>query len=233
MMAPPSTHGVALSHSRTETAFEALSREFALFSPGTQVERICLSGASLVTAGSPPEQVSLITAGMVKLWFIRESGEEVISGVRVAPCIVGAECALLDKPSPVTVSALTGCVVRQFCRTNVRRAVQSSPNLAFQMARAIAVENLYQLAEAMKASSGTTRERLFGLLWELGLGLDKAPSDPIPAMHLKKHEIAHLLGVTPEHLSRLLRTMESEGILRRENGRVVLTGIVPQERQKA
>jgi CRP/FNR family transcriptional regulator, dissimilatory nitrate respiration regulator len=214
-------------------ALEAFSCEYLRLYPNSHVERVYPSGAALVTQGFAVEHLSLVTAGMVKFWFITEFGEEVIAGLRLAPCLVGAESAILDQPSPTTASALTGCSVRQFHLSHIRTALKTNSGISFQLARSIAIENLRQLADAMEASSGKARQRLFRLLKKLGSGLAEAPSDPIPAMHLKKQEIAHLLGVTPEHLSRLLRTMESEGVLRREGSRLALTGVHLREQLNA
>jgi len=42
-------------------------------------------------------------------------------------------------------------------------------------------------------------------------------------MPLKHWEVAELIAVTPEHLSRVLRQMETEGILRREKGWLIFS----------
>jgi CRP-like cAMP-binding protein len=39
---------------------------------------------------------------------------------------------------------------------------------------------------------------------------------------LKQWEVAQLLGITPEHLSRLIKQMEKEGIIGRENGWLII-----------
>ena len=211
-------------------ALEALNREYVRLYPNSYVERTYPSGVAFIKQGFATEQVCLVTAGIVKFWFINDGGGEVIAGLSLAPCLVGAESAVLDQPSPNTASALTGCSVRQFHLSYMRAALKTHAALSFHLARSIALENLRHLSDAMEASSGTTRQRLFRLLKKLGSGLAGAPSDPIPRMQLKKQEIAHLLGVTPEHLSRLLRTLELEGVLRREGGRLALTGVRPRER---
>jgi DNA-binding Lrp family transcriptional regulator len=40
---------------------------------------------------------------------------------------------------------------------------------------------------------------------------------------LKYWEIAQLVGITPEHLSRILRQLEQEGIIKRKDGRLVIS----------
>jgi len=48
---------------------------------------------------------------------------------------------------------------------------------------------------------------------------DKQIKIPFP---LKHWEVAQLLGLTPEHLSRLIRKMENEAIIERDNGWLIL-----------
>jgi CRP-like cAMP-binding protein len=42
---------------------------------------------------------------------------------------------------------------------------------------------------------------------------------------MKHWEVAQLVGITPEHLCRLQRQMEQEGLLQRENGWLIISGL--------
>jgi predicted transcriptional regulator of viral defense system len=68
------------------------------------------------------------------------------------------------------------------------------------------------------------RHRLEKFLWELVQtqnGSDK--NKPIKIqMILKNWEVAQLLSLTPQHLCRLVKQLEKEGILMRKNGWVIL-----------
>jgi CRP-like cAMP-binding protein len=45
----------------------------------------------------------------------------------------------------------------------------------------------------------------------------------IPSRAIKLKELAQLIAITPEHLSRLLKELEQQGILKQDNGWVILT----------
>ncbi len=66
----------------------------------------------------------------------------------------------------------------------------------------------------------TARDRLISLFKELiaerntsGAGAEKTAELFVP---LKNNELAEVIAVTPEHLSRLLKELEHEGIIRRD-----------------
>jgi CRP-like cAMP-binding protein len=54
------------------------------------------------------------------------------------------------------------------------------------------------------------------------MNLKEAQTEIRLHLPLKHWEIAELIAVTPEHLSRVLKRMEREGIMRREKGRTVI-----------
>jgi CRP-like cAMP-binding protein len=47
---------------------------------------------------------------------------------------------------------------------------------------------------------------------------------------LTRVEIAQLLAITPEHLSRVLNVMEQEGIIRRDKGTILIPDIARLQR---
>jgi CRP-like cAMP-binding protein len=209
-----------------EASFFAIDRE--LSSRWSTSELILLPGVELITQGRSVDQVWLIISGMVKLSFVEQYGGEVISNLRSAGCIVGAEAALLEESSLVTATTVTSCQVRHFPADGVRHLLQSSATLAFHMSRTIARETLDQTTAMMDATSGKARQRLVHLLRQLSVRRTNTDSGSLPSIvPLKRHELAKLLAVTPEHLSRLIRILQHEGILHREKRGVVLQNTKP------
>jgi CRP-like cAMP-binding protein len=68
------------------------------------------------------------------------------------------------------------------------------------------------------------QERLADLLWELAHALELAnSSDEVPLrLPLKHWELAQLISVTPEYLSRLLKKMQQDGIVRQNKGGLMI-----------
>jgi CRP-like cAMP-binding protein len=78
------------------------------------------------------------------------------------------------------------------------------------------------LLARMDLASHGSEYRLLKLLHELTSGMDSVQSAAEPGVRVpfKQWEIAELLGITPEHTSRIIRRLEQEGLVRRD-GRIL------------
>jgi CRP/FNR family transcriptional regulator, cyclic AMP receptor protein len=189
-------------------------------------ESSCRPGVQLLVQGTPAPYMYLLTAGFVKLSFVGTHGREYISGVRSAKALVGVESTVLGTPSLITATALAHCRIRRFPADRVRQALRSNSILAIHIINSLARESLDQTTARIEAAYGNARQRLVSVLKRMSNYLEAALSaeGPLEELPLKQHEIAKLIAVTPEHLSRLLRDMQREGVLR-EGGRRVLIGL--------
>jgi CRP-like cAMP-binding protein len=84
----------------------------------------------------------------------------------------------------------------------------------------LAIELAHRTEEQVLLRTCGVRERFCHFLCQLllakGQPLGTAPIEvEIP---LKQHEVAHLLAATPEHLNRLIRKMQIEGLIIRDKG---------------
>lgn len=173
------------------------------------------SGSHIVTQGEPVDYVYLLVDGAVKISFIHQRGREYIFTIRAATGIFGAEEALLKASSMVTVTTLTRCHFHKFAATLLRTMLQRDPRLSFHVSRAIARNSHMHTSAMIKATSGNARQRFIALFEQQGLGFSTGV-DILPTQSdipLKKHEIAELLAITPEHLSRTIRSLKREGLL--------------------
>jgi CRP-like cAMP-binding protein len=87
-----------------------------------------------------------------------------------------------------------------------------------------ALESWGQIETLVEICCYSARARLERFLMQIAsescsFGPFKGTALPIP---LKHQEIAQLLAITPEHLSRILRELESEGALRRSKNLLFL-----------
>jgi CRP-like cAMP-binding protein len=84
-----------------------------------------------------------------------------------------------------------------------------------------------QLVSLTQASALSARQRLERLLLELIQPLEDNVQSvdirvPLPFSH---RDLAGLVAITPEHLSRLLRQLTEEGIIRRKKGWILITDL--------
>jgi CRP-like cAMP-binding protein len=78
-----------------------------------------------------------------------------------------------------------------------------------------------QIRRLVMLGTLTARQRLEQLL--LQMISSKAQKEMRLKWPLKLEEVAQLIAVQPEHLSRLLKQMEEEGIIQREKGGIVVS----------
>jgi CRP-like cAMP-binding protein len=196
-----------------DVSFAAVDQQLATLWPASV--RSYRPRAVLIQQGDHIEHIYLLIRGMVKFSFVDGSGRELISVVRSGACTLGADAALLGVSSFVAATTLTPCRIRLIPAGPIRKLLRNDAGLSFHMSRLIAFESLSHAMALIDAGSGDARDRLIKFLRQ-GHGAldDTSHAWASPAMVLKKHEIAKLLAITPEHLSRIVRQLTREGILK-------------------
>lgn len=166
----------------------------------------------------------LIEKGMVKLVRSAAEGCEIIVGVRSGHALIGGSALLLGKPYFYTAVTLVRSSLRYIPANSFLHLVKTNGQFSWQVNRLLsqALFNCMNRLEALGCMPARDRLELF--LRELILHHEEAESHkaiefPIP---LKGQELAQILAVTPEHLCRLLREMEEEGVVRRNKGALVI-----------
>jgi CRP/FNR family transcriptional regulator len=179
-----------------------ISDEFDRLKGLPQVETIP-SGTALLEQGLRPASVFLLYQGLVKLTSVSPQGRESVLGLRSAGWYVGAVPALASTSNVYSVMTVTECVISRIPADEFHLWLMRSARMARHFTQTLCNELLAQSAEA-QARGGSAEERLARFMRERTFdhpGLKTL--DPLPL--LKQMELAQLLAITPEHLSRLLR----------------------------
>lgn len=181
-----------------------------------------LPGEQLFRQGSVASGVYFIISGYVKVSSLDRDGRQLIVGLRGAGSMLGAPSVILQEACPVSATAITNCETRFFpadvfttllkadpCFSSFINAEQS--HLAHQL-----------LDDILHFGLCSARSRLGELLWQLisanaGNGDQPGVSLRLP---LRQWEVAQLIGITPEHLSRIAKQMQREGILEWRKGAI-------------
>jgi len=71
------------------------------------------------------------------------------------------------------------------------------------------------------------QDRLADLFWELAHALEVSTSsgEVLLRLPLKHWELAQLIAVTPEYLSRLLKKMQQDGVVRQNKGLMIIQNL--------
>ena len=182
------------------------------------------AGLELFQQGLPAQDVYFINSGLVKLVYVDQSGRELILGLPSSSGLVGATSAILKQPHLMTASTLTRCHLRRLPSSVFLELLKTNALLSWQ----VHLRHCYELQQAViqlaQLECLSVQHRVERLLWQLisSMDLEEVQGEIRFDLPLKDWEIAELLAVTPEHLSRVLKRMGSEGMLRREKGRTVV-----------
>lgn len=178
---------------------------------------------------TPASAVYLIERGLVKLTWVEPDGHEVIVGLRRRHWLIGAPAVLLERHCAFTVTTLIPCSLRCISSKGFLRMVNGNAEFCRQLLRMFSEEIYSQGTKVAVLGCMPARDRLTRFLRELVLEQEHAngPAKPQKPMRLqvplKLKELAQLIAITPEHLSRLMRELEQQGIISRDKGWLILT----------
>lgn len=170
--------------------------------------------------------VYFLKSGDVKLTWADREGHEVIAGLRHQNWLIGAPSVLLGKPYSFTITTLIQCALRCISANNFLHLVLANADFSIHVMRLLSQEIFNHARTLVTLGCSSAKERLKYLLFKFIPGI---PSKAVRDKHIKinlplKHkELAQILAVTPEHLSRLLKEMEKHHEIKREkDGSIVL-----------
>ena len=176
---------------------------------------------------SAAEAVYLVESGLVKLVRLEQAGREVIIDLRRPPWMLGAPCVLLEKPYPYTAVTLIQSSLRRLQAKVFQQIIKTNKLFSYQICLLLSRQILDHMKRLEAISCMSAKKRLAQLLCDLICAqepakLQKPHEFQVP---LKNEELAQMVSVTREHLCRLLREMEKDGVVTREKR--VLTIVNP------
>jgi CRP/FNR family transcriptional regulator len=179
-------------------------------------------GESLFWQGDPALRVYFLESGRVKITR-NENGRELIVGLRLPGSFLGAPAALLGGVHPFSAQTLSTCLLRQLGAEALQRIAGADHAFCLHLLRS----QLREMSEDLDNASGvgclTVRQRLQGFLWRFACSGVNGRSGPLRLeLPLRNWELAQLLAITPEHLSRVLKELEADGLVERRRGWLIL-----------
>jgi CRP-like cAMP-binding protein len=199
---PSYMHGRPASEdSATIPAFSPTIQEGIEHIQGLPAAEHVSSGTILAKQDEKPEFVRLIRSGIVKLTFLAENGQEFVLGLRSEGWWMCSMQILLDVPNLFTVQAVTSCSVSNIPADDFSQGLGKNPRMLRHFISAICREVVIQNKVQILLLSSSAEYRLRHMLDEHDNSVWKT-LDPTAIM--RQGDVAKLLAVTPEHLSRIL-----------------------------
>ena len=179
----------------------------------------------IYSQGESPHIVCLICTGMVKLTSTESDGNRSIVGLRRAGYMMGAVPSIINMPYVTTAETITRSRLCLVPTETFIKLIDTYAGFSRWILTMLSRRLRSSMLSISEKSCVSGRHRLEKFLWELVQtqnGSDK--NKPIKIqMILKNWEVAQLLSLTPQHLCRLVKQMEKEGILMRKNGWMILS----------
>lgn len=161
------------------------------------------AGKVLLTQDTLTSSVFLLRSGLVKLTHITPDGRETTLGLRSSGACLGAVWALMNTPIVYSVVAITPCSVSTIPAAEFPLKLIQHSRLMRHFMCTLCNESMSQWASLAQLSGWSAEDRLKNFMRERNSAHVKLKTlDPLPL--LKQMELAQLLAVTPEHLSRLM-----------------------------
>jgi CRP-like cAMP-binding protein len=166
------------------------------------LERKIPSGIILHEQGSFPSKLILIKSGVAKMVYTGLDGSEIMLGLRSAGWVAGAAHILTDTVCTSTVVSITPCEIAEFEPEDFAAKLKTGGPLAYRVMCMLAQELVTTRELIKQVMSSSAEQRLKTYLEENRSDKSKWNTVDTASM-LKQSEIAQLLGISPEHLSRL------------------------------
>jgi CRP-like cAMP-binding protein len=180
-------------------------------------------GRYLVREGSITDQSVLILSGLAYRHKISADGSRQIVSIHIPGDFVDLEGALL-KVADHNVQALTRCDLALVPRNALRDLFREHPNLAIAMWVDTLIDASIFREWIMNIGRRDARERLAHIFCEFAVRLEMAGMGSTTGYELPMtHEqLADASGLTAVHVNRTLKSMDADGLIRREKRFVLI-----------
>lgn len=183
----------------------------ALFS-----EKTYQRGQSIVDFGEPAEEFFLIQNGLVRVYRLNESGEQVVLALLGGGDFFGEMGLFTNSFRTAWVEAVTSVKLYRMRRADFRNLLLATPELCWQML-GILSRRLAKMDEQMEnLICLNVEERLLKALFMLAqeLGRREGENWVLPP-HLTHRLLGELIGTSRETVTRSLGRLEKKGLLRK------------------
>jgi len=165
----------------------------------------------------------VVETGKVRIFVQGEDGQELSVTVCGTGDLVGEMSVIDELPRSASAVALERTTVLRLSRERFREHVRRSPQLAFNVMKALSVRLRFSTRQLDSLSMASVPTRLARKLLELAdqHGLTEGHETRI-AVALTQSELASLLGATRESVNKALGQFKRQGLIRQEEGQLII-----------
>jgi CRP-like cAMP-binding protein len=185
--------------------------------------RILEPGAYVVREGQIPDRSCLILSGFAYRHKLTVEGARQIVSVHIPGDFVDLDGALLNV-SDHNVQALTRCEVASIPRQAMRALIASHPRVAMAMWVDSLIDSSIFREWVVNVGRRDARARVAHLLCEIARRLEAAglADERGYELPMTQEQLADATGLTSVHINRVLRSLDRDGLIRREKRYVAI-----------
>ncbi len=212
-----------------------LSEQQVCSVPGLITRDMHTPGEFIFHQGAPSRHLYVLKAGYVKLAAALPDGREQVLGIGVEGNLLGFE-GFSQEIYPYSAQALTPTHVCGVRRADMTRILTGNPKVTLDVLRVLNAELERSKALIMDLGLRTAPERVASFLLSLvPPGRTWERELPLP---LKRREIAEMLGLREETVSRVMAGLRRARVIRTRQGRLQilsldqlreLAGVTPED----
>jgi len=154
----------------------------------------------------------LIKEGWIKIYKLSPEGKEMVVHIYGPGEIFGEIVLAGFEEYPVWAQALTESEVIFFEKKLFKNLISQSPDLCLILLATFALKIKEMLSNLENLTLKDAKERLMKFLYKAS----ESSPDRVIKLEIPKAQLALLLGITPETLSRLFKKLEEEGVIKVE-----------------
>jgi CRP-like cAMP-binding protein len=187
------------------------------------------AGIGLFSQGAGAQEAYWVDDGLVKLVWVDSHGHEFIVGLRYPGTFIGLAPVILNAPHPVSAITMAQSRLVRVPANLLLSLVKANPEIS-SAAHEMLSREVCDLATRM-AELGclSSRERVKKMLRQIvqlsQREIQRTTRETRFLLPLRQCELASMLAVTPEHLSRILKQLRQEGIIRWHKGWLVVPDV--------
>jgi CRP-like cAMP-binding protein len=169
-------------------------------------------GEILFREGDRPTGLYAVVHGRVALTNRSASGRERLSEIIGPGRSFGEAIMLLDKPYIVGARALSDCLVLHVAKEALFRELEINPGLARRIIAGLSAKLHATVRELELYALGSGAQRFAA--WLLRTLSDKEEGAAAVTLPAAKKAVASRLNLSAEHLSRILRQLSDDGLIK-------------------
>jgi CRP/FNR family transcriptional regulator len=178
-----------------------------------RVARTYEPGQALFYESNHPLAIYCVRQGAIKLWRLGLRGEQHLVGTRGPGDLVGYRAALAGRPYIATAEALERSQVCAIPRESFLESLREDLLFAHALLARLAADSLDIEDRLVARAIDPARKRIARFLIQRVPTGSTSDGPIVVSLPFSHAEIAHLTGVSPETLSRMLGSFARRGVL--------------------